>query len=254
MTVKRNHRLGRIRIDRTRDEGRRRLIVRLDDTNLVPGSGRHGVLGEGQPSGGGNDDSTDPSDASGRGGLHALEPGSDTTSGRGRGERVGIVSGRGVGVDAGRVTDRVVVVQSRGGAESVGRSAELGRGRGRGGGRVGVNLPGLGLALLEQGPEGRVVDPLGTSGLGQHQPDGKGQLDGKVVRDVVEDDPERGGFDVVEETKHDPVTQPLGVVTLLRGLERVASEVGREGPTDEVGDGLGESKEVEEDQEGHAAW
>lgn len=162
----------------------------------------------------------------------------------------------GSGVDTGRVTDRVVIVQAgRGGSESVGRRVVVGSDTGaelRGGGRVGVDLPSLGLSLLEQGPQGRVVDPLGTSGLGQHQPDGKGQLDGKVVGDVVEDNSEGGRLDVVEETEDDPVAEPLGVVTLLRGLERVAGEVGGEGPSDEVGDGLSEAEEVEEDQEGGA--
>jgi len=45
-----------------------------------------------------------------------------------------------------------------------------------------------------------VVDLLGTSGLGQHEPDGSGQLEGEVVGDVVEDDTESGGFDVVQES------------------------------------------------------
>lgn len=222
------------------DDGRPSLVV----GTLVD-------LGQGHPRSGGDGDPSDPTDGSGRGGLHPLEPGADSASGRGRVERVVVVgrrrSGRSVGVDPGRVTDRVVVVQGRGGPEPVGRRAEL---RGRGGGRVGVDLPRLGLALLEQGPQGRVVDPLGSTGLGEHQPDGSGQLDGKVVRDVVENHTERGGFDIVEETKDDPVTQPLGVVTLLRRLERVASEVGGEGPADEVGDGLGEAEEVQQDEEG----
>jgi len=49
-----------------------------------------------------------------------------------------------------------------------------------------------------------------------------------------------------------PVAQPLSIVTLLRGLQSVTSQISRESPSDEVGDGLSETKEVEEDQEGHA--
>jgi hypothetical protein len=125
-----------------------------------------------------------------------------------------------------------------------------------------------------------VVDLLGTSGLGQHEPDGSGQLEGEVVGDVVEDDTESGGLDVVQESdcereresernhQHlfflycarrsrplltdNPVTQPLSIVTLLRRLQGVTSQISGKSPSDEVGDGLSETKEVEEDQEGHA--
>lgn len=53
------------------------------------------------------------------------------------------------------------------------------------------------LVLLVDVGSGKV----GThSELRQHQPQGREQLDGKVVRHVVEDESEGGGFNVVEES------------------------------------------------------
>ena len=137
--------------------------------------------------------------------MHTSDPGSNTSRGGSTDERVVRSSSGGgrVSVDSRRVTDRVVgrgssePVGSRRGRSSVVESASSAGGVGR---RVGLDLPSLGSTLLEQGPQDRVVDLLGTSGLGQHEPDGSGQLEGEVVGDVVEDDTESGGFDVVQES------------------------------------------------------
>ena len=49
-------------------------------------------------------------------------------------------------------------------------------------------------------------------------------LDEPVDREPPDDDVARE-FDHVEETEHDPVSQPLGVVILCRRLDRFDSEI-----------------------------
>lgn len=121
---------------------------------------------------------------------------------------------------------------------------------GTAGGGGGGELVDFGFGLVEEGAESGVVDFLGSSELRQHQPQGGEKLDGEVMRNVVEHHPQRGRFNVVQESEDDPVTQPLRIIPRLRGFQSVNGEVRREGPTDEVGDGLGETEEVEEDEEG----
>lgn len=47
-----------------------------------------------------------------------------------------------------------------------------------------------------------MVDSFSATGLGKHEPDGKTELDDKVVGNIVENDPKSGRFKVVEETDY----------------------------------------------------
>ena len=58
------------------------------------------------------------------------------------------------------------------------------------------------------------------------EPDDKEGLEGKVPRDIVEDDTEGEGFEEVEETKYDPVGEPLYVIMMRWGFNGFEREVG----------------------------
>lgn len=70
----------------------------------------------------------------------------------------------------------------------------------------------------------------------------------KSLTEVVENGPEGGRLDKVEQAKGDPVSQPLLVVVLAGGLKRLNAQVGREDPSDQVGDRGRKAKQVEKDQ------
>ena len=118
----------------------------------------------------------------------------------------------------------------------------------RGGASGGVT----GSLLLVKGEERLsndvVVENLGASELRAHEPRDEESLANKVEGEVVEDRPESGGFNKVEETEDDPVSQPLLIVVLSRALQSLHAQVSGDGPSDQVGQGRGQAKEVEKDQ------
>lgn len=97
---------------------------------------------------------------------------------------------------------------------------------------------------------------------GKPTPNGEESLEDKPHGDPVEDGSETEGLGEVEGAEDDlglgagslghvsthPVGQPLLVVVGAGRLDGLDREVGGKGPTDEVGDGLGEAEDVEEDQ------
>lgn len=82
-------------------------------------------------------------------------------------------------------------------------------------------------------------------GGGKLEPDDESGLDGEVPWNVVDDKTESEALDKVEETKDGPVSQPLDVIFVAGSLDGAHREEGREGPSDEVGNG--ESEGVDED-------
>jgi hypothetical protein len=80
------------------------------------------------------------------------------------------------------------------------------------------------------------------------EPDDKDGLEGEVEGKIVQDKSQGEALEEGEETKDDPICQPLHVVLMRRGLKRLEGQIGRETPSDEVGDRSGER--VDEDEEG----
>lgn len=69
------------------------------------------------------------------------------------------------------------------------------------------------------------------------EPQNEDGLEREVPWEVVQHNPEREALHKVEESKYDPVCQPLNVILLSGALNSFEREVGGETPTDEVGDG-----------------
>jgi hypothetical protein len=57
------------------------------------------------------------------------------------------------------------------------------------------------------------------------EPDDEDGLEGEVPRDIVEDDTEGEGFEEVEETKDDPVGEPLYVIMRRGRFDGLEGEV-----------------------------
>lgn len=93
-----------------------------------------------------------------------------------------------------------------------------------------------------------VVENLGASELRAHEPRDEEGLANEVEGEVVKNRPESGGFDKVEETEDDPVSQPLLIVVLSRALQSLHAQVSGDGPSDQVGQRRGQAEEVEKDQ------
>lgn len=84
------------------------------------------------------------------------------------------------------------------------------------------------------------------------KPDNKDGLEGKVKGEIVQNQPQSKTFEESEETKHNPVRQPLHVILMLRGLERLEGEVGREAPSNKIWDGCCER--IDEDEKGEKGY
>jgi len=84
----------------------------------------------------------------------------------------------------------------------------------------GLSVGGLGLgdndALLvdglEERPDDGTIGDLSTSESGKLEPEDEKGLEGEVPREVVKKNSEGQGFEEVEETEDDPVSQPLNVI------------------------------------------
>lgn len=127
------------------------------------------------------------------------------------------------------------------------------------------------LDVANHGPEEVEVENLSTSGGREHDwiassayrytaskdrmltPDGEKGLENKVHRNPVENRPQTHGLDEVKRTKDDPIGQPLLVIVGLRRLNGQDGKISGESPADEVGDGLGKAKHIEEDEKDRAA-
>lgn len=83
---------------------------------------------------------------------------------------------------------------------------------------------------------------------GELEPKDESGLEGEVPREIVQNGAEGETLEEVEETENDPVRKPLNVILVARGLECLEGQVGRECPTNEVGNGGG--KGVEEVEKG----
>jgi hypothetical protein len=66
------------------------------------------------------------------------------------------------------------------------------------------------------------------------EPDDEERLEGKVPRDIVEDDTEGEGFEEVEEAKDYPVGEPLYVIVRRWRFDGLEREVSGQTPTHEV--------------------
>jgi hypothetical protein len=69
------------------------------------------------------------------------------------------------------------------------------------------------------------------------------------LTEPIQNRPDGGALNKIEEPEDDPVSQPLLVVGLSRALESLDTEISGKNPTNQVGQGAGQSEEVEEDQE-----
>jgi len=83
---------------------------------------------------------------------------------------------------------------------------------------------------------------------GELEPENENGLESIVEGEVVEDHADGKRLDEVEETKDDPIRQPLDIVFVARRLECAEAKVGGKSPADEVRGGAGEG--VDEDEEG----
>lgn len=81
------------------------------------------------------------------------------------------------------------------------------------------------------------------------EPEDEQALEREIPRQVVQHNAQGDALEEVEETKHNPVRQPLNVVLVTRGLERLQGEVRRESPADEVRHGRGRDINRVEDGE-----
>jgi len=89
---------------------------------------------------------------------------------------------------------------------------------------------------------------------GQLEPDDEDRLEGKIPREVVKDNTKRDAFREVEKAKDDPVCEPLDVILVSGGLERLERKEGWNCPSNEGGYGTGEGvHEVEKKEEENAA-
>ena len=108
------------------------------------------------------------------------------------------------------------------------------------------------LLLSRDGDESEdfLVDQGGTVGLGQPEPDEEGELQQEIEGDVLDEDGGQGLEDD-EEGEDDPVGQPLGVVGLLGGVDRLERGVGRVPEARDVDDELcAESGGSQHDKQG----
>lgn len=74
------------------------------------------------------------------------------------------------------------------------------------------------------------------AGDGELEPEDEDRLESEVPGEVVQDNTGSERLEEVEEAEHDPVSQPLDVVIVTRGLESLDGEVGGDAPANEVGD------------------
>lgn len=153
---------------------------------------------------------------------------------------------------------RVLLGKLRGGRNS--GSGQIGPGRdglgGNHGGVLGGRVHGgidAGFVLLEKVLEEGIVQELGTAGLGGHAPDEEGGLEGVVKGNPVQEEVDKD-LDDGEEGVHDPVDEPLGIVSpglRLDGLEGLEGGVDE---ADDVAEGSGtDAEEEDEEHEGSAA-
>lgn len=95
---------------------------------------------------------------------------------------------------------------------------------------------------------------MGRKSSGTHassrelEPEDENGLESVVEGEVVKEDAEGKRLDEIEETKNNPVRQPLDIIFVAGRLECAEAEVGRESPANEVRGGGGEG--VDEDKEG----
>lgn len=133
---------------------------------------------------------------------------------------------------------------------------ESGRGGGvprNGTGRSGVSSSGRGGSVVVNGKEDLsddiVVQSLSSSERRAHEPEDEEGLGNEVEGEPIQNRPDGGALNEVEEPEDDPVSQPLLVVGLSGALEGLDTQVSGKNPTNQVGQGAGQSEEVEEDQE-----
>jgi len=103
----------------------------------------------------------------------------------------------------------------------------------------------LGNVLAEDGLEESLEDDIGTAKLWELEPDEESELEGVVEWEPVNDGD--GRFEESEETKHNPVCDPLSIVNLANSYERVEGVVCWEGKAGQVGEEL--ASIVDEDEE-----
>jgi hypothetical protein len=86
------------------------------------------------------------------------------------------------------------------------------------------------------------------------EPEDEDRLEGEIPGQIVEDGTEREALKEIEETKDNPVSEPLDVVGCAGRFESFEWQVSGQGPADEVGNGPGEwIDKVEEGKKGDTA-
>ena len=105
---------------------------------------------------------------------------------------------------------------------------------------IGVHLCRVGTTFLRLGELGcqntaanSLVNKGGSSLLGEHQPNQESNFERKVQWNPVQDDVGEVLQDA-EESKDDPVSQPLRIIVLALGLECLDTGVGRVDETNQV--------------------
>jgi len=113
------------------------------------------------------------------------------------------------------------------------------------GAEVGGGRPGVGEVLGEDRVQSAAEEKLGTAKLRKSEPHHKGELE-----EIVEGEPVGEVHSTLEDSKEceaDPVSKPLGVISLADGEQGLQGVVGWDDETRKVGEEL--TSEVQEDQE-----
>jgi hypothetical protein len=101
----------------------------------------------------------------------------------------------------------------------------------------------------ENGFQDRQVYGLSAAEAGELEPDDEDGLEGEVPGEVVQNYTEQEALSEVEEPKYDPICEPLDVILVSGGLERLKREECRESPSNEVGHGASEGVDKVEKSE-----
>jgi hypothetical protein len=91
------------------------------------------------------------------------------------------------------------------------------------------------------------------SEVGKLEPENEKALECKVPGHVIQYNRESNALKEVEETKYNPVSQPLNVVSVAGALKSLEGKVGGETEPNEVGDGCGEGVEKVKEKEKRGA-
>jgi len=105
-----------------------------------------------------------------------------------------------------------------------------------------------GLVVEKEWPQKRLVQMDGSLSLRREQPDEETELHRPIERDVMSESVGEG-LEKREEGKDGPIRQPLSVIVLVGGFDRLETPVRRSNESDEVANEAGAKDEVNDDPE-----